>query len=177
VIGIGLCGDELKHAPDISAPTYLKPYEAGFITTVHAGEAAGPSSIWSAIEPLILHRIGHGVRAIEDELLLEHLSIKQVPLEVCPLSNMRTKLFSVYQNHPVRKLFDRGIPISINTDDPALFQTSLSQEYEGLRHTHGFSDMELHQVILDSIQHSFASPDIKVKLIDQISSHPEWTNA
>lgn len=176
IVGIGLGGAEQEHPPGQYKEVYNKARANNLFTTVHAGEAAGPESIWEALVELRPHRIGHGVRAIEDHRLINHLAMKQIPLEVCPYSNLRTDIYPLYQNHPVRRLFDAGIPISISTDDPAMFQTSLSNEYEGLNKYHNFSDFEIKQLLLDSIQQSFASELDKDELTQFLINNPNWNS-
>ncbi|MEA3287184.1 MAG: adenosine deaminase [Candidatus Marinimicrobia bacterium] len=176
VIGIGLGGDEAKHPPGLYKGIYTKAKHHDLHTTVHAGEALGPTSIWEALTELHPDRIGHGIRAVEDPKLLAYLKDHRIPLEICPFSNIRTALYPHYSDHPVRTLYDLGIPISINSDDPVLFQTSLAAEFQGLREIHRFTDLEILQLLLDATDQSFADDIQKLSLKKQIFSHPQWSS-
>ncbi|MCD4655772.1 adenosine deaminase [bacterium] len=142
VLGISIGGSEHAFPPEPFAPLYEEARRLGFKTTVHAGEAAGPESIWGAIRTLRPDRIGHGTRAIEDPLLVDYLVRHRIPVELCPGSNVRTKVVSSLRKHPVREYFKRGMLISINTDDPWMFQTRLADEYRALEESCGFSRQE-----------------------------------
>lgn len=176
VIGIGLGGNEAKFPPGVYKATFQRARDMGLLTTVHAGEGAGPASIWEALRELHPHRIGHGVRAVEDPLLMTHLAEHQIPLEGCPLSNICTDIYSDYAQHPVRRIFDSGIPISINTDDPAMFQNSMAEEYAGLMDIHRFSALEIQQLTLTAVEHSFADEATKSALRTSIIQDPQWTS-
>jgi len=126
---ITLGGKELFHPAAAFTPLYDFARERGLHTTVHAGEALGPEALWDVLEHLKPERIGHGVRAIEDEALLETLKERGIPLEVCPTSNVVTKVYPSIAKHPVLKLADKGVTVTINTDDPTFFGCTLAQEY------------------------------------------------
>ena len=123
--------------------------------------AAGPESIWGAIKSLKVERIGHGTRAIEDELLVDYVAQHRIPIEICLLSNVKTKAVESIEKHPVRHYFDRGIPISISTDDPKMFGNSLAEEYHVLETKLGFSREEIRTIILQAIEASWLSEDRK----------------
>jgi adenosine deaminase len=126
VVGVTLGGSEHRFPAADYEASYRLARDAGLRRTVHAGEGAGPESVWAALETLQAERIGHGVRASEDQRLMAHLAEKQVPLEVCPTSNLQTGLYSSYEEHPVRRLHEAGIPVTISTDDPAFFRVTLT---------------------------------------------------
>jgi adenosine deaminase len=151
VIGIGIGGAEHEVPPAVFTKVYERARKLGFRTSAHAGEAAGAQSIWSAIRDLRVDRIGHGTRSVEDPALVEHLASHSIPLELCPISNLRTGVIDSIADHPVRQLYDRGIPISINTDDPAMFGTSLVDELHALMVHHGFDRAEVRRLMLRSI--------------------------
>jgi adenosine deaminase len=129
IVGITLGGSEQLFPPAQFSEVYAKAREHGLRLTVHAGESAGPESVWGAIRELGVERIGHGVRAVEDESLVAYLAENKIPLEVCPTSNLRTGIYPSYEAHPVKALFEAGVPITINTDDPTFFGTTLAEEY------------------------------------------------
>ena len=114
IIGIGLGGAEKEYPPELFTDVFEKAREFGFKTTAHAGEAAGPESIWGAIRKLRVDRIGHGTRAVEDPELMKYLAENKIPFELCPLSNLRTRVIDSIEDHPVKTFIEMGIPVSIN---------------------------------------------------------------
>ena len=170
VIGIGIGGFEAEHPPDLFAGVYRKAREAGFRLTAHAGEADGPASVWGAIQSLGVERIGHGVRSAEDPALVEYLVEHQLPLEVCPTSNIRTGVVADWESHPARTLIEAGALVTINTDDPAMFHSSLAGEFRVLEEIFGLDEQAIKKISLAPVQASFASPDTKRKLHDQITA-------
>lgn len=174
VIGITIGGSEQDYPPEPFAAAYERARHLGFHTSAHAGEAAGPDSIWGAVKSLKVERIGHGTRAIEDSVLVKYLADNKIPLEVCPLSNVRTKVVESIEKHPVRYYFKAGIPLSINTDDPKMFGNSLAEEYRLLETKLGFSRDEIRGIILQGIQTSWLPAARKQKMIKTFRESPEW---
>jgi adenosine deaminase len=174
VIGVGLGGSEQKYPPEPFAGVYEKARQFGFHTAAHAGEAAGPESIWSAIRSLKVERIGHGTRAIEDKSLIEYLADTQIPLEVCPLSNVRTGVVKSIDIHPVKKFFDAGLLVTINTDDPAMFGNSLAEEYQTLEKRLGFSCDDIRTLILNGIEASWLPDDRKKIMTASFVKDKNW---
>ena len=142
LIGLTLGGAEHMHPSAPFRRAFEIAREAGLRTTVHAGEALGPESVWDALRILEVERVGHGVRAAEDPVLVRALAERGIPLEVCPTSNIRTGVYSTLAEHPVRNLFESGVPITINTDDPTFFGVTLAGELAALRQL-GFSWPEI----------------------------------
>ena len=171
VSGITLGGAERQYPPELFAEHYRLARDAGLHLTVHAGEAVGPESVWGAIRGLGVERIGHGVRSIEDPRLVDNLVEKQIPLEICPTSNLRTGIYRSYDEHPVRRLYEAGVPISINTDDPTFFRTTLAKEFEHLS-TMGFSDDDLLDLLKNGFRHAFLDePEIQ-SLLHRLPAWP-----
>jgi adenosine deaminase len=170
IIGIGIGGSEKEYPPELFKDLYEKARYFGFKTTAHAGEAAGPESIWSAIRELKADRIGHGTRAIEDNELLQYLAANKIPIEVCPISNLRTKVISSMKEHPVKNFIDMGIPVSINTDDPKMFNNSLSEEYQALKDTFKYSDDDIFNLIINSINTTWLEEVDKKNLIEEFKN-------
>ena len=160
VIGIGIGGSEQAYPPEPFAAVFEKARQLGFHTTAHAGEAAGAASIWGAIRSLHVERIGHGTRAYEDEPLLDFLAAQKIALEMCPISNMRTGVVPRIDDHPIRRFFERGILVTVNTDDPKMFGTSLAQEYEILVNSVGFLPNEITLLVENAVRASWA-PEFK----------------
>ncbi|MBN1583959.1 MAG: adenosine deaminase, partial [Anaerolineae bacterium] len=154
---------------------YEQARDWGFRTSAHAGEAAGAESIWGAIRSLKVDRIGHGTRAYEDENLLDYLAEQRIPLEMCPLSNVRTGVVASIDAHPIRRYFERGIVVTVNTDDPKMFGNSLAQEYALLQSELGFSQDEIRTLILQGIESSWLSPEDKRQWEKAFCSDPSWT--
>lgn len=175
VVGIGIGGSEQEYPPEPFAPLFEEARRRGFRTGAHAGEAAGPESVWGAVRALRVDRIGHGTRAAEDEALVDHLAAEGIPVELCPLSNVRTGVVSSIADHPARLFFDRGIPVSINTDDPAMFQTCLPLEYALLARDLRFSPQEIGRLVLGALRTSWLSDERKVLMEKEFTSDPAWT--
>ena len=174
LIGVGIGGSEQAFPPEPFERVYERARELEFKTSAHAGEAAGSESIWGAIKVLEVDRIGHGTRAIEDPALIEYLSTKKIPIELNPISNVKTAVIPSIESHPVRTYWDAGIPISINTDDPKMFGNSLADEFEALQTHHGFTNDEIKSVILQGIETSWLDEEEKVMLQKQFESEPSW---
>jgi adenosine deaminase len=168
VIGVGIGGSEHLFPPEPFREVYERARELGFHTTAHAGEVCGPESVWGAIRALGVDRVGHATRAVEDPALVDYLAEHQIPLELCVISNLRTGAVPSVASHPARTYFERGMPLSINTDDPKLFNTSLAEEYYALHQDLGFTEKELHLLIEQSVHTSWLSRDRKAGLIQEI---------
>lgn len=169
VIGIGIGGSEHRFPPELFAPVYERARALGFRTTAHAGEVCGPESIWGAIRALRVDRIGHGTSAVRDSALMDYLAEHQIPVELCPISNLRTGVIPSLDRHPVRRYFERGILLSINTDDPKLFNNSLADEYLALHKDLGFTVPEIHSLIKQGASSSWLPEERKRELLERIS--------
>lgn len=174
IIGIGIGGSEHACPPEPFQPVYAAARRLGFHTTAHAGEAAGAESIWGALRALQVERIGHGTRAEEDERLLDHLAETQIPLEMCPLSNVRTGATKSIDQHPVRRYFERGLAVTINTDDPKMFGNSLAEEYRLLEERLGFSRDDVRALMLGAIRASWLPDARKQQLTEAFCTDPAW---
>jgi adenosine deaminase len=174
VIGIGIGGFEPTFPPELFEATYERARALGLRTTAHAGEAAGPASVWGAVRALRVDRIGHATRAIEDPELVKHLAARRIPLELCPLSNLRTGVIESIEAHPLRQYFDAGIPVTLNTDDPLFFGNSMAMELESAQRIHRFTRAEIRQLLLASIEAPWLSADRKKRLADDFQRDPSW---
>jgi adenosine deaminase len=167
VIGIGLGGPEHDFPPAPYAEVYQEAKQRGFRLTAHAGEAAGAESIRSAIESLGVERIGHGLRAYEDPELVALLKERQIPLEMCVVSNLKTGVCKSVVEHPIRDYFEKGLLVTVNSDDPAMFNTSIDQEYRVIREQLLFTMDDLKQISFNGITASFLPEDAKNDLRTQ----------
>lgn len=174
VVGIGIGGDEKKAPPEMFREQYAYAAAQGLRRTVHAGEYAGPESIWGALN-LGAERIGHGLTANQDPELVEELSQRQVPIEICLSSNLRTACCARIQDHPVRQYFDHGLMLTLNTDDPAMFGTTLNREFELAQSEFGFSDEHLRELTRNSFEASFLPADRKLAFLDLLDSEASRT--
>jgi aminodeoxyfutalosine deaminase len=164
VVGIGIGGDEVKAPPELFRGVYGYAEENGLRLTAHAGETGPPESIWGALN-LRAERIGHGFTAAQDADLIEELSYRQIPVEICLTSNLRTGVCKAIAEHPVKSYFDQGIMITLNTDDPALFGTTLSREYQLAQETFAFTDEHLRELARNSFEASFLPAEKKLELL------------
>ena len=146
------------------AEAFRRAGAAGLRRTVHAGESSGPEGVWDAVDLLGADRIDHGVRAIEDPALVRMLADRQIPLGVCPTSNLVLGVFPSIEQHPIERLRTAGVRVSVNTDDPALLGASLVGEYALCRQAFGWTDETLRAIARTSIDASFAGAEIKARL-------------
>jgi adenosine deaminase len=174
VVGIGIGGSEQEFPPEPFATLFETAREFGFRTNAHAGEAAGCRSVWSALRILRAERIGHGVRAREDPALVDYLAEHRVPLEMCPISNLRTNVVSGVGEHPVRDFHRRGLLVTINTDDPKMFGNSLAEELRLLHKELGFSAEDVRRLQLNAVEACWLPEDGKRALAEAITVDPAW---
>ena len=165
VVGFGIGGDERQAAPELFRDVYAYAATNGLRLTAHAGETAGPGSVWGALN-LPAERIGHGFTASQDPELVETLSTRQVPVEICITSNLRSGICPTVAEHPVRNYFDQGVMVTLNTDDPAMFGTSLSREYQLAQDTFSFTDEHLRELARNSFEASFLPAEKKLGFLD-----------
>jgi adenosine deaminase len=169
LVGITIGGAEHLFPPAQFEKVYALARDAGLRLTVHAGEGLGPESVWDAIRVLGAERIGHGVRSIEDPALVRHLAENQIPLEVCPTSNLWTGIYPSYEAHPLKALYEAGVPLSINTDDPEFFRTSLAEEYEHAR-AMGLPESAVRKMMTNGFRHAFLPQEDIEQFLSQLAS-------
>lgn len=174
VVGIGIGGSEHAFPPGPFEFLFHEARRMGFRLNAHAGEAAGPESIWGAIKHLHIDRIGHGVRAHEDLNLMSYLRESGIPVEVCPISNVRTGVVASLAEHPIRDYFSFGLVVSVNTDDPKMFDTALDKEYGALVEECGFTKKDVCDLILLGVESSWLPEDRKKILRSSFVKDPSW---
>ncbi len=167
IVGITIGGSEPAHPPAGYAAVYRRAAEAGLGRSAHAGEAAGPEYVWSALRDLGVDRVGHGIRSVEDPVLVEHLVAEAIPLEVCPTSNIRTGVATSWQEHPVIELVERGARVTINSDDPTYFACSLAGD---LRRVSELTDLDVERHTRYAIEAAFTDTDTKHRLAAEVSA-------
>jgi adenosine deaminase len=154
VTGLGLGGPEVGHPPEKFTAAFNRARAAGLASLPHAGETEGPESIWGALRALGAQRIGHGVRCLEDPLLVAELRARQIPLEVCPTSNVCLHVAPSLAQHPLPQLLAEGLYVTLNSDDPPLFNTSLTEEYLRSAQAFGLAPETLEQLSLSALRAS-----------------------
>ena len=164
VLGFGIGGDEANFPPEMFEADFRRVREAGLRRTVHAGEAAGAASMWGAIRVLHAERLGHGVHAHDDPALLRYLRETQLPIDMNPVSNLRTGAVASLAAHPIRRYFAEGLLITVNSDDPPMFGTSLSNEYRVLMDELHFTFAEIRRLALNGIRASFLGDEEKARM-------------
>lgn len=161
VIGLGIGGDEAAGEAGRFREVFEFARQQGLRLVAHAGETVGPDSIWGALNELGAERIGHGLTAAQDASLLDRLAHDQTPIEICLTSNLRTGGISELGQHPLRQYFDRGLNVSLHSDDPALFGTDLNREYLLAHQVFGFNRFELRRLAMNAFEAAFLSPEEK----------------
>ena len=169
VVGIGIGGDERQAAPELFRDCYQYAANHGLRLTAHAGETTGPESIWGALN-LKAERIGHGLNAWQDQELMAELVERQIPVEICLTSNLETNCCARIEEHPLRKYFEAGIMVTLNTDDPAMFHTSLNREYALAQQVFGFSDDQLREIARNGFEASFLPAEKKIELLNRFDA-------
>lgn len=170
VLGIGLDSAEVGHPPEAFAAVFAAAAEAGLHRVAHAGEEGPPDYIWAALDVLGAERIDHGVRCLEDGALVDRLARDQVPLTVCPLSNVRLRVVPRMGAHPLPQMLDRGLMVTVNSDDPAYFGGYVDDNFAALRSDLALSDDVLRALAANSIAASFATPDRKGALLGRLGA-------
>jgi len=164
VVALGLGGSEARFPAHLFEQTFERARQAGLPRVPHSGEHAGPESMWDTLRLLHADRVGHGVRCVEDPALVDHLRQRRVPLDMCPTSNVRLGVYPDYAAHPLRRLWDAGLWVTVNSDDPPMFGTDLNREYEVLIDHFAFGADELEQVSLNGLRASLLPPADKARL-------------
>jgi len=170
VVSFGLANDEEGHPPDPFVGPFDMARGAGLLSCPHAGELDGPRSVWSALDLLGADRVQHGIRAIEDPLLITRLASEGICLDVCPTSNVLLKVVSTLAEHPLPLLLEAGVPCSLNADDPLFFGSNLLDEYELSREELGLSDKQLAEIAKASIESSAAPTALKTSACDGVTT-------
>lgn len=170
VAGFDIAADEAGFPIDEHLAAFHYAFDNKIPCTAHAGEGRGPDSMWETLENFRPLRIGHGVRSIEDPELIEYLRKEDIHLEVCPSCNIQIDVFDQYENHPINKLYELGISLSVNTDTRTITNINLTEEYEKLHHVFGWGKDHFLKCNINAIRSSFISQDLKSNLINRLKS-------
>jgi adenosine deaminase len=166
IISVDLGGSEERFPARPYKFVYQRARSMGLHLVAHAGEAAGAESIWQAVDDLGVEHIGHGVTAINEPKLLEHLKKRSITIETCPTSNVRTRVVRTLKSHPIKLFHNLGLTVTVNTDDPSMFGTDMNSEYLQLHRQLGFSISKLFKLSLNAVNSSFLSEEAKFKMCE-----------
>ncbi|MCW3990335.1 MAG: adenosine deaminase [Candidatus Bathyarchaeota archaeon] len=164
IVAIDIGGSEAGYPPEPYRSVYQRAREMGLRLVAHAGEAAGLESVWGAVKGLGVERIGHGTVAVKDPELIEFIAERNVTIEACPVSNVRTGAVASVADHPIREFIDNGIRVTVNSDDPPMFGTDMNNEYVQLHRQLGFTVPELFKLSLNAVDSAFLPEEDKAAL-------------
>ncbi len=170
LVGFGLGGPEIGVPRPQFEPHFAAARAAGLRSVPHAGETTGPGTVWDALRHLGAERIGHGTSSAQDPALLVHLAERRIPLEVCPSSNIATRAVASLDEHPLRTFVDAGVVVTINSDDPPMFGTTLNREYEIAADLLDLDESGVADLGRTAVRVSFAPDDVKARIIDEIDA-------
>jgi adenosine deaminase len=168
IVGVGLDSSEVGHPPEKFRAVFDAALAQGFLTVAHAGEEGPPEYIWQALEQLRVSRIDHGVRSIEDTRLVNKLVAEQVPLTVCPLSNVKLRVFSSIEKHNLKHMLDLGLCVTVNSDDPAYFGGYIVDNFVAIQRALDLTRDDIYQLAKNSFQASFLSQGEKQRLLREL---------
>ena len=171
LIGFGLGGPEVGVPRPQFQPHFDAARAAGLRSVPHAGETTGPETVWHALQLLGAERIGHGTTAAQDPALLAHLAETGIPLEVCPSSNLATRAVASLDEHPIRAFRDAGVTITVNSDDPPMFGTTLNREYEIAAELLELDEAGVADLARAAVHASYADEDVKTRILGEIDEH------
>lgn len=176
IVAVGLDSSEVGHPPRDFKAVFDQAREHGFLTVAHAGEEGPPEYIWQALDDLKVSRIDHGVRCVEDPKLVERLREEQIPLTVCPLSNVKLRVFDSIQDHNLKRMLDLGLCVTVNSDDPAYFGGYVDENFHAVQEGLHLSREDVYQLAKNSFRASFLDAERKQRLLDELdgyfASHP-----
>ncbi|WP_278256609.1 adenosine deaminase family protein [Nocardioides convexus] len=173
LVAFGLGGPEIGVPREWFVPHFAAARAAGLRSVPHAGETTGPETIWTSLRDLGAERIGHGTSAAHDPALLAHLAEHGIPLEVCPSSNVATRAVASLAEHPLPVFVEAGVVVTINSDDPPMFSTTLNREYEIAADLLGIGEAGLADLSRAAVRASFAPEDVKTRLLGEIDAYAD----
>jgi adenosine deaminase len=168
ITGVGLDSSEVGNPPEKFKEIFDRARKEGFLTVAHAGEEGPPEYIWQALEVLKVVRIDHGVRCLEDPDLVEYLRVHRIPLTVCPLSNVKLRVFEDMSQHNIKKMLNQGLCVTVNSDDPAYFGGYIQENYLEIQKCLQLTRGDLYRLARNSFEASFVPPKRKEAFIDEL---------
>lgn len=159
IVGVGLDSSEIGFPPELFADVFDRATKMGFKTVAHAGEEGPPEYVWSALDQLKVSRIDHGIRAMEDDTLVARLVAEQMPLTVCPLSNLKLRAVTDMRQHPLQAMLDRGLKVTVNSDDPAYFGGYINENFAAVQDAFSLSHRDLTRIARNSFEAAFINDD------------------
>jgi aminodeoxyfutalosine deaminase len=173
LIGFGLGGPEIGVPRPQFKPYFDRAVAAGLHSVPHAGETTGPETVWDALTSLRAERIGHGTSSVRDPKLLEHLAEHRIPLEVCPTSNVATRAVATLDEHPVARMVEAGVLVTVGSDDPPMFGTDLNQEYAVVARLLGLDERGVADLAKNAVEASFLDPSGKKRIASEIDTYTD----
>jgi adenosine deaminase len=170
VLGIGLASSEVGHPPEKFAKVFARAKQLGFRLVAHAGEEAPPAYIWSALDVLKVERIDHGVQAIHDSALMQRLAKDRMPLTVCPLSNLKLRVFPTLADHTLKRMLDAGIMATVNSDDPAYFGGYINENFTQTFAALGMTSAHAYQLARNSFDASFIDDALRSRYLERLDA-------
>ncbi len=171
IVGVGLDSSEVGHPPEDYKAVFDEAREHGFLTVAHAGEEGPPEYIWQALDDLKVSRIDHGVRCVEDPKLVERLREERIPLTVCPLSNVKLRVFDSIEDHNLKRMLDLGLCVTMNSDDPAYFGGYMDENFHATQEGLHLTRDDIHRLVKNSFQASFLDAERKQRLSDELDEY------
>jgi adenosine deaminase len=175
VVGVGLDSSEAGHPPAKFARVFARARAEGFRVVAHAGEEGPPEHVLQALDVLGAERIDHGVRSVENPALVERLARQRIPLTVCPLSNVKLRVFSSMEEHVLKRLLDAGVMVTINSDDSAYFGGYLAENYLAAQRALGLSREDIHRLAVNAVQASFLGDEEKRALLLELNDYVRFS--
>jgi adenosine deaminase len=175
ITAVGLDSSEVGHPPEKFRTVFDRARAAGFRAVAHAGEEGPPEYIWQALDLLRVSRIDHGVRCLEDPRLIERLVVEQVPLTVCPLSNVKLRVFRSMADHNLRRLLDLGVRVTVNSDDPAYFGGYITKNFEASQEALGLGREDIYALSRNAFEASFLAPEERQRHCADLSAYARAT--
>ncbi len=171
IVAVGLDSSEVGHPPEDFKAVFDEAREHGFLTVAHAGEEGPPEYIWQALDDLKVSRIDHGVRCVEDPKLVERLREERIPLTVCPLSNVKLRVFDSIEDHNLKRMLDLGLCVTMNSDDPAYFGGYMDENFHATQEGLHLTRDDIHRLVKNSFQASFLDAERKQRLSDELDEY------
>jgi adenine deaminase len=171
IVGVGLDSSEVGHPPEKFTAVFTKARAAGFMTVAHAGEEGPPAYIWQALQQLQVARIDHGVRCEEDSRLVDTLRATQIPLTVCPLSNVKLRVFNSLADHNLKRLLDQGLCITLNSDDPAYFGGYITENFLAAYDALQLQPQDIDRLARNAFQAAFLPPEDKQRFLNELEQY------